>query len=213
MLNKELGKSSYGMVVRCLSSKQKQTNKKVFDTKSGKSFKFSASVLYNPILASWTTAFTRSVIGECLKNIEKLGGKIVSVTTDGFSTNIQDLENKLLTLKPEEIYLFSKYMGLRKTLSGNPESLELKHHGLGIISWSIRGQLGVGSSIKATTGFQIGWLRTTWIVTQFKETLKSSNKSFGYTRSSLRSAKDIFKKGAHVTRTLRDKKLESNHAG
>jgi hypothetical protein len=39
--------------------------------------------LSKPILASGTTAFIRSVLGECLHNISKIGGKVVSVTTDG----------------------------------------------------------------------------------------------------------------------------------
>lgn len=147
---KEIGNSIYGNVVRGLS------NKKSFDTMTGEMFRIKGTELSNPILASWTTAFIRSVIGECLHNISKLKGKVVSVTTDGFITNIADLESKLLNLKEEEeIPLLTKYRSLRKDLGGC-DALEVKKEGLGILSWTTRGQLGIGSSIKATTGFKVG---------------------------------------------------------
>lgn len=38
----------------------------------------------------------RSVIGEILHVIPELGGRVVSVTTDGFITDIEDLESKVL---------------------------------------------------------------------------------------------------------------------
>lgn len=128
LLYKEMGNSIYGNVVRGIS------NKKRFDTKAGKMVRMGASEISNPIFASWITAFIRSVIGECLHNISKLGGKVVSVTTDGFITNLIALENKLLSLPANEIPLFNLYRRLRQDLSGDPESLEVKHSGRGIIS-------------------------------------------------------------------------------
>ena len=65
------------------------------------------------------------MIGECLHNIKKLDGKVVSVTTDGFITNIEDLENKLLSLPPEDTILLYKYRSLRLELSDDPNSLEI----------------------------------------------------------------------------------------
>jgi hypothetical protein len=62
-----------------------------FDSLTKKSFRVTATNLTNPILASWTTAFIRSVIGECLHNTHKPGGKVVSDTTDGFITDIENL--------------------------------------------------------------------------------------------------------------------------
>jgi hypothetical protein len=96
------------------------------------------------------------VIGECLHNIQKLGGKIVSVTTDGFITDIEDLETKLLTLSPEYIPLLLKYRSLRLDLTDgvSDEALEIKSSGKGIISWTTRGQLGLEGSMVATTGLQ-----------------------------------------------------------
>lgn len=128
LLYKEMGNSIYGNVVRGMS------NKKSFDTKSGKMLRVGATEISNPILASWTTAFVRSVIGECLHNISKLGGKVVSVTTDGFITDLSNLEEKLLTLNTSEIPLLTLYRTLRQELSNTPDSLEIKDSGVGVIS-------------------------------------------------------------------------------
>lgn len=69
-----------------------------------------------------------------------------------------DLESKLLTLPSEVIPLLKnkqkKFRELREDLSKDPNSVELKNSGAGIISWTARGQLGIESKIKATTGFQ-----------------------------------------------------------
>lgn len=56
-----------------------------------------------------------------------MGGKVVSVTTDGFITDIKDLESKLLALKPEKIPLFLLYRDLRYDLSESKDALEVKH--------------------------------------------------------------------------------------
>lgn len=57
---------------------------------------------------------------------KELGGKVVSVTTDGFITDVIDLETELMNLPIEKRPLFTKYRGLRNDLSGNSTSLELK---------------------------------------------------------------------------------------
>jgi hypothetical protein len=58
------------------------------------------------------------------------------VTTDVFITNIEDLENRLLSLNIEDRPLFTKYRALRLDLSGESDSnaLEVKKEGKGIIS-------------------------------------------------------------------------------
>ena len=129
-LYKEMANSIYGNVVRGIS------NKKTLDLKTGDMLRISGTDLSNPVLASWTTAFIRSVIGECLHNIKKLGGKVVSTTTDGFITNIVDLETKLLSLPEDEISLFSLFRKLRIDLTGSETTtcLELKYKSKGIIS-------------------------------------------------------------------------------
>lgn len=201
MLYKELGNSMYGNIVRGMS------NKKSFDTLSGKMIRVTATEISNPILASWTTAFVRSVIGECLDNIKRLGGKVVSVTTDGFITNLENLENKLLKLKEDEIPLLLLYRELRGDLTENNNALEVKSSGVGIISWKTRGQLGINSKIIAMTGFQSQGYTREELVTVLKQTLASKDKEFEYTQSSLRTAKDIYKKGGHVTQKIRDQKF------
>jgi hypothetical protein len=65
-----------------------------------------------------------------------LGGKICSATTDGFVTNIPDLENKILeldsTLK-QKVSLLNKYRDIRLKLSNNPSALEVKTNVRGLI--------------------------------------------------------------------------------
>jgi len=117
---KEIGNGIYGNVCRGISNKQN------FDSITKQSVRVKATTLSNPRIASWTTAFIRSVIGECLHNIQKLGGKVVSVTTDGFITDVVNLEEQILRLPPNETILLSKYRALRKELCGSPEALEIK---------------------------------------------------------------------------------------
>jgi hypothetical protein len=75
------------------------------------------------------------VIGECLHNISSIQGKVVSVTTDGFITDIEELEKRLLALPETERPLLTRYRSLRQELGGKDESaLELKKNGVGIIS-------------------------------------------------------------------------------
>lgn len=211
LLYKEMGNSIYGNVVRGIS------NKMSFDSITGKMFRVTGTELSNPILASWSTAFVRSVIGECLHNIQKLGGKVVSVTTDGFITNIKDLEGKLLRLPKKDIVLLTKYRSLRETLTDfkdikpTKDALEIKSEGKGIISWTTRGQMGVESDIIATTGFQRGGYDKNELIEIFKNTIKNPEKVIEYTRKSLRSAKDIFDKGGHVTSVLKDQNFRLIH--
>jgi hypothetical protein len=56
-------------------------------------------------------------------------GKVVSVTTDGFITNINDLESKL-----KDNFLLTEFKKLREELSDNDIGLEIKNYGKGIIS-------------------------------------------------------------------------------
>lgn len=66
-------------------------------------------------------------MGECLHAIDKMGGKVVSVTTDGFITSEQDLESRLTG------FLIQSYQRIRLELSGNSGSLELKSSGRGVM--------------------------------------------------------------------------------
>lgn len=197
---KELSNSIYGSVVRGMSDKRK------FDIKSGTMKRMSATDLTNPIIASWTTGFVRSVIGESLDKIHKLNGKVVSVTTDGFITDIKDFESNL-----KVSFMFNKFCELRDILSGDDTGYEVKTSGYGVISWSTRGQLGIGSNIKALTGFQMKKYTRQELIDLFTLKMSSSDKAIEYVQTSLRSAKDIYKHGGHVTMMQRDQIFRLNH--
>ena len=63
LMYKEIGNSIYKSIVRGVS------NKKKYDNKSKQTTQMKAHYLTNPVIASWTTAYIRSVIGECLNNV------------------------------------------------------------------------------------------------------------------------------------------------
>jgi hypothetical protein len=206
LLYKEMGNSMYGNIVRGMS------DKKSYDAITGKSFRISATELSNPILASWTTAFIRSVIGECLHNIQKLGGRVVSVTTDGFITDLVDLEKQMLEKLPlDSTILLRKYRGLRYKLAGDSTALELKTEGKGVLSWTTRGQMGIEGKMIAATGFQRTGYEKNELISLFKDILKAPNKRFEFTRKSLRGAKDILDKGGHVQAVMKDQTFRLLH--
>ena len=196
MLYKEIGNSIYGNVVRGMSDKRK------FDIKSGKNLRLDASDLSNPIIASWITAFIRSVIGECLHNIFLLNGKIISVTTDGFVSNVEDLEIKLKKLK--NIDLISIFKNLRFSINKNDSALEIKNVVSGIKSWTTRGIFTTNAKIKATTGFQSVFYDPKELDDFLKISFATKEKAFEYTQNTLRSAKDLIVEGGHVTKILKD---------
>ena len=70
LMYKEIGNSIYGSLVRGINNKLK------YDNKTGTMIRMSASNLSNPILASWVTAYIRSIIGECLHNLQEQNGKV-----------------------------------------------------------------------------------------------------------------------------------------
>jgi acetolactate synthase small subunit len=87
---KLLGNSMYGLVVQGMSHKTH------YDIKTDSVKRTEGSKFTNPLMASWITAMVRSIIGELLHITSLLGGRIVSVTTDGFVTDLSDLENRIL---------------------------------------------------------------------------------------------------------------------
>jgi hypothetical protein len=93
---------------------------------------------------------------------------VVSVTTDGFITDKADLESLLLKTavkSPSTLHttLMIEYRKMRDLLSGDPTSLELKHVGTNLMSWTTRGQLSVEMQLKAITGLQTKGLDQTEI--------------------------------------------------
>lgn len=125
LLYKELGNTQYGLTARGISYSKR------FDLKAGKSVKLDVNEFGNPVICSWITAFIRSVVGELLHYVYLQKGNVVSVTTDGFITDLPDLIN----YKPYcEYSLFTEYCKTRKELSGDSTGLEEKKKGPGIIS-------------------------------------------------------------------------------
>jgi hypothetical protein len=107
-------------------------------------------------------------------------------------------------LPESDTVLLRRFKELRLNLSGDDEAIEVKTQGKGIISWATRGQMGIGGKMIATTGFQRGGYDKEELVELFKNIFKNEDKYVEFTRKSLRSAKDVFKKGGHVTSELRD---------
>jgi hypothetical protein len=129
-----------------------------------------------------------------------LGGKVVSVTTDGFITNIENLEFKLSSK-----FFLTEYQRIRGELSGDCTSLDVKSRGRGVMAWGTRGQIGFESQILATTGFQNrSYKNREELVELLTGVMKSETRTLEFVQSSLRSASDIFKGGGNVTGKYRD---------
>lgn len=110
---KQIGNSVYGQVSSGLSGK------KTFDARTNSYVKREGGSLSNPILASYITGFTRAIVGECLNNIDALGGRVVSVTTDGFITNICDLESIILEKQSLKAPCLKLFRDMRRKLTEN----------------------------------------------------------------------------------------------
>jgi hypothetical protein len=137
-----------------------------------------------------------------MQKISTLGGKVVSCTTDGFITNISNLEAKLLKVSTE-LPLFTAYKKIRDELSGDPSCLELKHEGTGLMSWTTRGQLSTDMNVKAITGLQTRGQD----LSELSDLIYSDGhpgQTITFISESLRSAKDLIKQGGHVTMGYRD---------
>jgi len=158
LLYKEMGNSIYGSVSKGISNKMK------YDIEMGKTVRMEASKLSNPVMAAYTTSTVRSLIGTCMEMAAAAGGKIVSVTTDGFITDTEDLEKiiadpedletRIITdvsceeieenLKKSVDPIYSAFSEIREGLSGDPKILELKYEGKNLTSWTTRGQISSG---------------------------------------------------------------------
>lgn len=214
LLYKTIGNSIYGQVAMGFSGKTG------FDIKTHSYIKISGGDLSNPILAGYITGFARSLIGECLNNISLLKGRVVSVTTDGFITDVEDLENKLLQLP--NIHCLLIYRDVRRLLTTfddmnkyDPRALEIKTEELkGLLSWKTRGQLGLSEGgLSAASGFQAKYLDKPFMITEFLRIMNhpKGNKDLEFIQTGLRSATDIYKEGGHVVQKYKDHKFSLNY--
>lgn len=203
LMYKQIGNSIYGQVSMGLSGKRR------FDIKTQTFVRVHGGSLSNPLLASYITGFTRALIGECLQNINDLGGVVVSATTDGFITNLEGLEEKLLTLPNVQcLRLFRSVRTLLTSIDEepNPSALEVKNiEDQSLLSWKTRGQLGLtDGGVSAATGFQTRGIPRDFLHDVFCNCMKEGS-SFEYIQNSLRTATDIYKKGGHMSMVYKDR--------
>ena len=219
---KEIGNSIYGQIAMGISGRT------TYDISTKSYVKLEGGVLSNPILSSYITGFTRALVGECMHNIQQLGGTVVSVTTDGFITNVENLEEKLLKLNEKSLSCLILYRNMREMLTcsdkdkdteteleSNKNALEIKYiESTGLISWKTRGQLGFSANgITAATGFQTRFLDRDFLIEEFSRIIKEDEYKnvIEYVQSGLRSATDIYKKGGHVLAKYTDKNFSLDY--
>lgn len=221
-LNNEVYKlmmnAMYGQLTQGIS------NKKKFDNKTKQMIKSPIGKFSNPIIGSWVTAFIRSVLTETMTNINILGYKIVSVTTDGFITDLDNLENVILNstdpLVQNNRTLLELYIKWRSNVTGKSNSLAFEYKNeakcnsegevlysrgsKGLFSWCTRGQYSLDHRIGASTNFQrksVSVSETDSIFNNWKE--KGIN-SFDHVVVSLRKARSIVDEGGSVTQNYFD---------
>jgi len=196
---KDLGNMLYGKIVCGIS------NKKVYDSRTFEMKTMLGNDLANPILGTWITGFVRSLIAECLFNIQMLGGQVVSCTTDGFVTDVENLEEKIINLNIKGS-LLQRYKDIREKLSGDDSALEIKTSVRGIMQWTTRGQLSLESipdeyknmiPITAATGYQKSRIHEE-NVKIVQESLQNNNKVL-FLQTQLSGALDLYKTKDHVS--------------
>jgi hypothetical protein len=190
----------------------------------------SGSDITNPIIGAYITGFVRSLLAELLQKVQLLGGKVTAVTTDGFVTDIPNLEEKLLENLEEDSFL-KQYRDIRLLLSGDPSALEVKTSVRGLIQWTTRGQLSYNHTdpdlnnyripIAAMTGFQKYHFTQEENIKNVSEVIGKGNNIQFYQRS-LSGALQLYKENENVSMvsTLRKfktvfdtKRLISNNDG
>jgi hypothetical protein len=203
---KLMGNSLYGQICRGLSGDS------VFDSRSGARVRMTPSPLTNPILGSYVTDLVRAVLSECINEASNRGGRIVSCTTDGFITDIPglDLDRDFCAGGDKVTSLFKM---ARRLLSGQNTFLELKTSSKGIASWCTRGQLGleINTNLKAMTGYQSKYHTHQELMDIVLKAFESGEKEIHYVQQSLRSGKDVFDDGGHVTPKLSEKVFRLNY--
>lgn len=149
----------------------------------------------------------RTVISELLNNIHELHGEVVSVTTDGFITNLNKLEEKILELTTEyEFTFFKEFKLIRKDLLNESDGLEMKGSDRGILSFCTRGQISTQGKIIAATGLQRGTKSSLELSEELREAFRT-DKLLIFLAKRLRSPNEIIKHGGHVTEVITDKQF------
>jgi len=185
---KDLGNMLYGKIVCGIS------NKKVYDARNEQMKTMIGNDLANPIIGTWITGYVRALIAELLHKVDLLGGQVVSCTTDGFVTDVQNLESKICESFDIKGTLYEQYRNIRTKLSGEALALEVKTSVNGIIQWSTRGQLSISKDktpISAITGYQKSREHQE-NVNLVQEAMVNGNKVL-FLQKHLRGALDVYK--------------------
>lgn len=98
------------------------------------------SAITNPVSATLTTSFVRAVLLATMNEAKEKGFKIYSVTTDGFISDIPDVE----TLERFSLYKFESAMRLSRNVltEGKDESIwEIKHSQNELLNLTTRGNM------------------------------------------------------------------------
>ncbi|KAG0632597.1 hypothetical protein HOY80DRAFT_1069742 [Tuber brumale] len=129
---KDLGNMIYGKTVCGIS------NKRNFDSRTLSMKAMIGGSLSNPILGSYITGFVRALIAELLFAVQQMGGKVSACTTDGFTCDIPNLEEKVLELFENNNFhdsFLQDYRNSRNILTNeqDPSALETKTSTIGLI--------------------------------------------------------------------------------
>lgn len=203
---KDLGNMLYGKVVCGIS------NKTSLDARTNLMKSMVGSEITNPIIGTWITGFVRALITELLNATHAIGGRICSATTDGFVTDIPNLEEKLLKYFEKIGYkdsFLARYRHIRFLLSGDPSALEIKTTVKGLIQWTTRGQHSIiapnNVHIAAMTGFQKHQFTAKELIVMLENALEKGN-SLLFLQKRLTGALENYKDEKQVSMTsgLRD---------
>lgn len=129
LLLKEAANSIYGKTA------QDVIDKSSWSASSETMENIGASLITSPYHAAMTTAGVRCVLLSAMNQIENLGYKVYSVTTDGFITNCD-----LFTLENLDLFGFTRlFQTARMMLVGDPTMWAIKHSQNDLVNLTTRG--------------------------------------------------------------------------
>lgn len=126
---KELSNSSYGKTAQGLHLKR------VYDSRDRTMMRLPESAITNAFFAAYITSFVRAALGEIVNRLPP-EVCVFSCTTDGFLTNAKEGHIEAASDGP----IAALYRQSRKTLTGDPTMLEVKHRVRKPLGWRTRGQ-------------------------------------------------------------------------
>jgi hypothetical protein len=138
---KEISNSTYGKTAQGLREKR------VYDMRALATKVLPPSRITNPFFAAYITAYVRAVLGEIMNSLQH-PTMVFSCTTDGFITNARPDEIDRAQRGP----LAKLFAEARKTLTGDPRVLEIKHEIRQPLGWRTRGQATLKPGLSGANG-------------------------------------------------------------